>query len=317
MKKPRFPDLTLYSSVCHSEQSICHSELSICHSERSICHSEQSICHSEQSEESQSLVGSETLRSTQGDMRKMTLCIIRQKGSIYTLTLAASLVLVAVVLGISYQILQYRQTARGAAQIDQATVYAELGIRHALHYTSQDNLWRQNLSSGRWLEDIAVGDAVYSVDGVDPVDGLLMNNSSDPVELTCTATVGDVTRAVHIKAVQQPYDILHYAVVAGGDVFISNHVQVTGDVTSNNDINKSGGDTWIFGNAEAVGTIDETDNITGTVSLPADKQMVMPGDNAEIDIELIHPVAMEKGLKFAIREGGRTVASGQVTDIIE
>jgi len=45
--------------------------------------------------------------------------------------------------------------------------------------------------------------------------------------------------------------------------------------------------------------------------------MVMPGDNTSISVELIHPIAMEKGLRFAIREGGRTVASGQVTDIIE
>ena len=60
-----------------------------------------------------------------------------------------------------------------------------------------------------------------------------------------------------------------------------------------------------------------TTDITGTASLPEDKQMVMPGDHAELEIELIHPVAMEKGLKFAIREGGRTVASGQVIDIIE
>jgi elongation factor Tu len=60
-----------------------------------------------------------------------------------------------------------------------------------------------------------------------------------------------------------------------------------------------------------------TTDITGTVNLPADKQMVMPGDHVELEIELIHPIAMEKGLKFAIREGGRTVASGQVADIIE
>lgn len=60
-----------------------------------------------------------------------------------------------------------------------------------------------------------------------------------------------------------------------------------------------------------------TTDITGTVTLPADKQMIMPGDNTEIEVELIHPIAMEKGLKFAIREGGRTVASGQVTEIIE
>ena len=60
-----------------------------------------------------------------------------------------------------------------------------------------------------------------------------------------------------------------------------------------------------------------TTDITGSITLPEDKQMIMPGDNTEINVELIHPIAMEKGLKFAIREGGRTVASGQVTDIVE
>jgi elongation factor Tu len=60
-----------------------------------------------------------------------------------------------------------------------------------------------------------------------------------------------------------------------------------------------------------------TTDITGTVTLPEDKQMIMPGDNTEISVELIHPIAMERGLRFAIREGGRTVASGQVTEIIE
>ena len=60
-----------------------------------------------------------------------------------------------------------------------------------------------------------------------------------------------------------------------------------------------------------------TTDITGTVTLPEDKQMVMPGDHTDIIVELIHPVAMEQGLRFAIREGGRTVASGQVTEIIE
>jgi len=60
-----------------------------------------------------------------------------------------------------------------------------------------------------------------------------------------------------------------------------------------------------------------TTDVTGTVSLPEGKEMVMPGDNTEIIGELINPIAMEKGLKFAIREGGRTVASGQVVEIIE
>ena len=60
-----------------------------------------------------------------------------------------------------------------------------------------------------------------------------------------------------------------------------------------------------------------TTDVTGTVNLPSGKEMVMPGDNTEIDAELIKPIAMDKGLRFAIREGGRTVASGQVIEIIE
>jgi len=60
-----------------------------------------------------------------------------------------------------------------------------------------------------------------------------------------------------------------------------------------------------------------TTDITGTVNLPEGKQMVLPGDHTDIIVELIHPVAMDKGLRFAIREGGRTVASGQVTDLVQ
>ena len=60
-----------------------------------------------------------------------------------------------------------------------------------------------------------------------------------------------------------------------------------------------------------------TTDVTGNVILPADVQMVMPGDNIIMDVELITPVAMEKGLRFAIREGGHTVGSGVVTEIIE
>ena len=60
-----------------------------------------------------------------------------------------------------------------------------------------------------------------------------------------------------------------------------------------------------------------TTDITGTITLPEGVDMVKPGDNTSIIGELIHPVAMDKGLKFAIREGGRTIASGQVTNIIQ
>ncbi|MBA7523784.1 Elongation factor Tu [subsurface metagenome] len=60
-----------------------------------------------------------------------------------------------------------------------------------------------------------------------------------------------------------------------------------------------------------------TTDVTGTVTLPDNLQMVMPGDNVEITIELISTIAIEKGLRFAIREGGRTVAAGAVTEITE
>ena len=60
-----------------------------------------------------------------------------------------------------------------------------------------------------------------------------------------------------------------------------------------------------------------TTDVTGVVNLPADKEMCMPGDNVEMDVELITPIAIEEGLRFAIREGGRTVGSGVVTKINE
>ena len=60
-----------------------------------------------------------------------------------------------------------------------------------------------------------------------------------------------------------------------------------------------------------------TTDVTGVVTLNGDAEMCMPGDNAEITVELIHPVAMEAGLGFAIREGGRTVGSGKVATIVE
>jgi len=60
-----------------------------------------------------------------------------------------------------------------------------------------------------------------------------------------------------------------------------------------------------------------TTDVTGEIMLPEGVEMVMPGDNVSINVELLSAIAMEKGLRFAIREGGRTVGSGQVTEIIE
>ena len=60
-----------------------------------------------------------------------------------------------------------------------------------------------------------------------------------------------------------------------------------------------------------------TTDITGVITLPAGTEMVMPGDNVELTVELIHPIAIEKGTKFSIREGGRTVGAGTVSEIIK
>ncbi|MBQ7846649.1 MAG: elongation factor Tu, partial [Clostridia bacterium] len=60
-----------------------------------------------------------------------------------------------------------------------------------------------------------------------------------------------------------------------------------------------------------------TTDVTGTISLPAGVEMCRPGDNVDMSVELITPIAIEKGLRFAIREGGRTVGSGVVAEIEE
>jgi len=60
-----------------------------------------------------------------------------------------------------------------------------------------------------------------------------------------------------------------------------------------------------------------TTDVTGTVELPAGVEMVMPGDNVELTVKLIAPIAMEKGMRFAIREGGRTIGAGTISEILK
>ena len=60
-----------------------------------------------------------------------------------------------------------------------------------------------------------------------------------------------------------------------------------------------------------------TTDVTGSIELPEGKEMVMPGDDVAITVKLIHPIAMEEGLRFAIREGGKTVGAGVVAKVLE
>ena len=81
--------------------------------------------------------------------------------------------------------------------------------------------------------------------------------------------------------------------------------------------NEEGGRHTPFHNKYRPQFYFRTTDVTGEISLEAGREMVMPGDNVTIDVQLIAPIAMDKGLRFAIREGGRTVGAGQVTEILD
>jgi elongation factor Tu len=79
---------------------------------------------------------------------------------------------------------------------------------------------------------------------------------------------------------------------------------------------EGGRHTPFFGNYRPQFYFRTTD-VTGAIELPKDVEMVMPGDNVKMNVELITPIALEEGLKFAIREGGKTVGAGVVSKVVE
>jgi len=196
-----------------------------------------------------------------------------KRGSIYILVLTSALVLTFLVVGLSRLLIRLRQANRTVAQIEQAEIHAQLGIRHALLLTRVASDWRIVLPNGAWLSDVGIGDAQYTVMGVDPEDADLTDDPSQVVQLACTATVGDVSRTLTVQARSRPSELLAYAAATGNDLVISNNVVIHGNVTANQDIDKSGAGTWILGDAEAVGTIDKTNNITGTITPGADPKV--------------------------------------------
>ena len=92
---------------------------------------------------------------------------------------------------------------------------------------------------------------------------------------------------------------------------------------SNNILEVKGLKTYFFTDNGTIKAVDDlsfalkegSTDVTGVITLPEGTEMCMPGDNVEMDVELITPIAIEEGLRFAIREGGRTVGSGVVTKI--
>jgi len=195
---------------------------------------------------------------------------MKRKGSIYILVLATTLVLVIITVGLSRFLIRVRQSARTNRQIEQAQLQAQLGLRHALWATYNNDNWRSILPNGAWLTNIAVGQAVYSVTGADLDDGDLADNPTEPVTLQCSATVGDVTRTLQVEARSSRMEFLDYEAVAGTLVTIDNSAVIQGDVASNGDITKNGLDTMIYGDARAAGQISDTYNIFGHIYESAD-----------------------------------------------
>ena len=191
----------------------------------------------------------------------------------YINALVSAIVLLSMALGLSYTVLHFRQATRVDEGVDRATVYAELGVRHALSFTEQSPNWRELLTSGPWLQDIPAGQATYSLTGIDPVDGELSDNPEDPVTLTCTATIDGISRTVQVTAEQQSCELLEYAAVSGANMIITDDADVDGDITSNANISKKIDWCFISGNAEAVGTIEHATDIGGTVSEGIDPKL--------------------------------------------
>ena len=80
---------------------------------------------------------------------------------------------------------------------------------------------------------------------------------------------------------------------------------------------EEGGRHTAFGNNYRPQFYFRTTDVTGTITIPANAQIVMPGDNVELTVELLHPIAIENNTKFAIREGGHTVGAGTVVKILD
>jgi len=211
---------------------------------------------------------------------------MKHRGSIYFLTLASSIVLVLAVMGLSFTIIQYRRTSRSNEQIDQAHIYTQLGIRHALYFTHQTPNWRNLLTSGPWMQDILNGNAAYTVTGIDQTDGLL-SNGVDPVRLACTATVNGVHRTLTVQTKQPPLALLCYALAAQDLITISNKAGINGNVACNAGIAKSGKNSYINGNVEVVDGIDQTTNISGSITTGIEPK-TFPDEQAILDYYLPH-----------------------------
>ncbi len=206
--------------------------------------------------------------------------MIKRKGTIYFLVLASAVVLVASVSAISFAIMYSRKVTQSLESIGQTEVYAELGIRHAIHFTNQVPTWRTTLTNGTWIPTATMGNASYTVSGVDTFDANLANDESQRVTLACQVTIDDVTRVHSVQSQQYPLDVLSYAISANNIEFDTN-AQVTGNVYTQTNILMRNTNSSITGNTDATGNITNLVGATITgikTTLVPQKTIPTPGD---------------------------------------
>lgn len=174
------------------------------------------------------------------------------------------MLLVGITLGLCRLVMQLRRSSRTSTGIDQSCIHSELGIRHALYFTSHYSDWRDVLTSGVWLNNIQAGDATYTVKGIDPIDNDLSNNNEDPVILSCTASINDISRTLSVEAQNGLLSILKYAAASKKDMFFYDTPEINGDVYAGDDVHFSNPFVIIKGNVEASDKIYGSAEISGS-----------------------------------------------------
>lgn len=188
-----------------------------------------------------------------------------KRGSIYILTLVAAIILMGLVMGFSYRLMVFRQNSRTHTDIEQAYIYAELGLRHALYLPKITADWRVMLNNGVWLNQIKMGDATYTVSGIDTADNNLANNDSDPVTLTSTATVHGVSRTLQMRIQQNPSELLQYGLVSGQTTSVWHQSQIYGTIFSNMNLYFDTNNPLLIGNVQVHGSVTRPERVTGTI----------------------------------------------------
>ena len=197
----------------------------------------------------------------------------RNRGSIYLFVLASSLIITIIGMGSLFAVRVQSRSAQTAEAATHVRLCAQSGLELGLLMVAQDPNWRTTQANGAWLSSMSLGDATFSLEGIDPLDGDLTDNEYEPLVLTGTGQKGlaryktQVTLVSNVKALEA----LNTCVHASGRIHIHNSMQLTASgapVSTNGDLRN---DATIDGDAHA-DTVSKTGTITGALTAPADQK---------------------------------------------